>query len=153
MKLTGWSGSENHSSWVILYLEASTKWSTKRVYPGTGMFNIFVSEKCKVLHLGRKSLLQWHRLGTDWLGSSSAGTDLGGCGRQQAEHKPAACSGSKVCLLGCIWVREVTIPPFDRPHLEHYVQLWAPSRRQTLISWSKFSGGPSRWLGAGSHAL
>lgn len=34
------------------------------------MFNIFVSEKCKVLHLGGKSLLQWYRLGTDWLGAA-----------------------------------------------------------------------------------
>lgn len=98
----------------------------------------------KVLHLGRKSPLQYSRLGTDWLGSSSAGTDLGGCGRQQAEHKPAARSGSKVCLLGCSQVREVTVPlysAFDRLHLEYDIQLWAPSKRNTLISWSKFSRG------------
>lgn len=122
--------------------------STTRVCPGSAAFNIFVSEKCEVLHLGRKSPLHWY-----WLGSSSAGTDLGGRGTQQAEHKPAACSGSKVCLLGCTRVREVTSPPFDRPHLEYYTQLWAPRKRKTLISWSKFSGGLSRCLGAGSHAL
>lgn len=49
----------------------------------------FIKEKCKVLHLERKSPWQWCRLGTGWLGSSSVRKALASW-RQWAQHKPAA---------------------------------------------------------------
>lgn len=47
----------------------------------------FSKDKYKVLYLGRKKLLQWHRLGT---------ARLEGPWGQQAEHEPAACPGAEM---------------------------------------------------------
>lgn len=37
----------------------------------------FNKNKCKVLHLGLNNLKQQHRVGTDWMGNSSAEKELG----------------------------------------------------------------------------
>lgn len=54
----------------------------------------FKKGKCKVLHLGRSYSLKTYGLGTDWLGSSSAGKDLRGPDETWAKRDPAVCPGS-----------------------------------------------------------
>lgn len=51
--------------------------------------------KCQVLHLRQTNPLHWSRLGSSWLGSSSAGKAWGDVGWQWAEHEPQVSSGSK----------------------------------------------------------
>jgi len=61
----------------------------------TGTSTKFSKDKCVDLHLGRKRPLHQSRLGTDWLGSSTAEKEWF-C-RQQAAHEPAACPDSREC--------------------------------------------------------
>lgn len=52
--------------------------------------------------------------------------------------------------------REGIIPLYSallRPQREHCAQFWAPSAKQILINWRKFSTEPPRWLEAGALTL
>lgn len=57
--------------------------------------NKFNKDRCKVLHLQRSNLFQWHRLGIDGLGRSSAEKDL-----RVLVHALAARKANSV--LGCM---------------------------------------------------
>ncbi|CAM4706940.1 unnamed protein product [Lepidochelys kempii] len=103
----------------------------------------FNGDRCRVLHLGQKNPMHCYKLGTEWLGSSSAEKDLGVTVDEKLDMRQQCALVAKKAngILGYIsrriasrsWDMIVPLyPTLVRPHLEYCVQFWAPHYKKDV---------------------